>query len=79
MERTYSELFEYIISCEVKKQIEKSKPKIQERANSLAVEILAEVLSILRARDLSDFDIVEKIVCIMEKYDIDCGACHDFG
>ncbi len=27
----------------------------------------------------SDFDIVEEIVCIFEKYGIDTGACHDFG
>ena len=27
---------------------------------------------------IDDFEIVEKIVCVFEKYNIDFGGCHDF-
>ncbi len=46
-------------------------------ANTTAIKALAEIQSVLK-EDISDFDTVEKIVCIFEKYKIDAGPCHDF-
>ncbi len=46
--------------------------------NSKAIEILTEIQEILKSSDDSDFDTVEKIVCVFEKYNLDAGGCHDF-
>lgn len=48
-----------------------------EIANSTAINALAEIQEILK-KDLSDFDTVEEIVCVFEKYKLDSGSCHDF-
>lgn len=47
-------------------------------ATTVAIEILSQIQSILKNSDYSDFEIVEEIVCIFEKYKIDAGICHDF-
>ncbi len=75
----YNELLQYVIRREVEQVVSKLEYNITDKANSLATEILEEIVSVLREYELSDFDIVEKIVCIMEEYEIDCGSCHDFG
>jgi len=49
-----------------------------EIADSKAINILAEIQNIIRNENYSDFDVVEKIVCIFEKYGIDAGFRHDF-
>jgi len=49
-----------------------------EIADSKAINILAEIQNIIRNENYSDFDVVEKIVCIFEKYSIDAGFRHDF-
>lgn len=46
-------------------------------ADSKAINILAEIQNIIRNENYSDFDVVEKIVCIFEKYSIDAGFRHD--
>ena len=48
-----------------------------EIADSKAINILAEIQYIMRNENYSDFDVVEKIVCIFEKYSIDAGFRHD--
>ena len=48
-----------------------------EIADTTAIKALAEIQNIL-ASDLEDFEIVEKIVCIFEKYNLNIGGCHDF-
>lgn len=47
-------------------------------ADTTAIEMLAEIQKVIRNEDYSDFDIVEEIVCIFEKFNIDFGNCHDF-
>lgn len=47
-------------------------------ADSVAISMLAEIQSILKNEDNTDFEIVEKIVCVFNKHRIDCGTCHDF-
>ncbi len=46
---------------------------------SVTKELLKQVIKIIRNNKLSDFEIVEEIVCLFEKYDIDCNGQHDFG
>ncbi|MBQ3426118.1 MAG: hypothetical protein IJH37_03110 [Clostridia bacterium] len=48
-----------------------------EIADTTAIKALSEIQSIL-ASDLDDFEIVEKIVCVFEKYKLNAGGCHDF-
>ena len=47
-------------------------------ADTTAIKMLREIQQILKA-DEDDFMIVEKIVLLFEKYNIDCSPCHDFG
>lgn len=48
-----------------------------EIADTAAIKVLSEIQNIL-ASDIDDFEIVEKIVCVFEKYHLDFGGCHDF-
>lgn len=47
-------------------------------ADTLAICILSEIQNIIINEKLSDFEMVEEIVCIFERYNISAGACHDF-
>ncbi len=51
-------------------------PAVLERQ---AVRLLKEVQSILRRDELTDFEIVEELVCLFEHNGFDAGATHDFG
>ena len=46
-------------------------------ADTTAINALSEIKEIINS-DMSDFDAVEKIVCVFEKYKIDIGGRHDF-
>ena len=46
-------------------------------ADTTAIMALSEIQSIL-ANDIDDFEIVERIVCVFEKYKLNAGGCHDF-
>ena len=53
-------------------------------ADTVAVQVLSEIQDVLQTKsdfyDLdNDFEIVEEIVRIFEKYNLNTGACHDFG
>ena len=48
-----------------------------EIANTTAIKALAEIQEILSGDD-DDFTIVEKIVRVFERYNLDCGGQHDF-
>ena len=80
MNSLYNDLLSYILQEELKNAIENMDADIKDKMKILAIGILAEIQAVLeRHYELSDFQIVEEIVCIMERYKIDCGACHDFG
>ncbi len=49
-----------------------------EIANSTAIKALAEIQNVIMYENYSDFEMVEEIVCIFEKYKLDFGSCHDF-
>ena len=40
--------------------------------------MLSEIQKVIKNEAYSDFEAIEEIVCIFEKYDIDFGNCHDF-
>lgn len=51
--------------------------------DTIATKALKEIQSVLKRGNVvngykSDFEIVEDIVCIFEKYNINTGGCHDF-
>ena len=43
-----------------------------------ATKMLGEIQQVLVNKE-NDFEIVEDIVCIFEKYNVSAGTCHDFG
>ena len=47
-------------------------------ADTVATNMLREIQNIIRNENYSDFDAIEEIVCIFEKYNIDAGPRHDF-
>ena len=47
--------------------------------NSVALTALNEIQSVIQNTEIvDDFDVVEEIVCIFEKYNINAGWRHDF-
>ena len=52
--------------------------EISKIADTTAITILDEIKSVICNEELSDFDAVEEIVCILENNNIDCGGRHDF-
>lgn len=47
--------------------------------NSTALTVLMEIRNVIRNVKIEDdFDVVEEIVLIFEKYNIDAGSRHDF-
>lgn len=47
-------------------------------ADTTAITMIEEIQRIIKDDNYSDFEIVEEIVHIFEKYKIDSGSCHDF-
>ena len=47
-------------------------------ADTVAISMLREILSVIKDDTLSDFEIVERIITIFENKDISTGLCHDF-
>ncbi len=48
-------------------------------ADTIAINALSEIQKVIQNEDISDFDAIEEIVCIFEKYKISAGVRHDFG
>ncbi|MBR5809253.1 MAG: hypothetical protein IKY39_04025 [Clostridia bacterium] len=46
--------------------------------NSKAIKILREIKDVIHNEKLEDFEMVDEIVSIFCKYNIDIGGCHDF-
>ncbi len=47
-------------------------------ADTTAVKVLSEIQQVLHSGELDDFKVVEEIVLIFEKYNLNAGSCHDF-
>ncbi len=47
-------------------------------ADTVAINMLSEIQDIIKNEDYSDFEAIEEIVCVFEKYKIDYSSRHDF-
>ena len=47
-------------------------------ADTTAIKMLSEIQKVIKTEKYSDFDAIDEIICIFEKYNIDCGSRHDF-
>ena len=47
-------------------------------ADTIAIRMLDEIRNVIASENYSDFEAIEEIVCIFEKYNVDCGFRHDF-
>lgn len=48
-------------------------------ADTVSINVLSEIQQILKNDCISDFDAIEQIICVFEKYNLDFGSRHDFG
>lgn len=51
---------------------------VNEIANTTAIKALSEIQEIVQNDDISDFDAMEEIVCVFEKYKLSADPRHDF-
>lgn len=72
------ELLKIHISDFINSRIEDFEIDADDIANTVAIKILAEIQEIIKNDSYSDFERIEEIVCVFEKYKIDFGNCHDF-
>ena len=72
------ELLKDCISDYINSKIEDFKIDASKIADTTATQMLSEIQKVIKSESLSDFEIVEEIVCIFEKYNIDFGCQHDF-
>ena len=73
-----TELLKDHISDFVQSRIEDFEIDASQIADTTAIQMLSEIQTVIKNESYSDFDVVEKIVCIFEKYSIDSGSRHDF-
>ncbi|MBR4723231.1 MAG: hypothetical protein IK072_00665 [Clostridia bacterium] len=73
------ELLKGAICDAVTRGLEYAEIDADEIADTTAIKVLSEIKEIISDDKKSDFDIVEEIVCVFEKYNIGAGGCHDFG
>lgn len=72
------ELLKTHISDFINSRIEDFEIDADDIANTVAIKIFAEIQEIIKNDSYSDFERIEEIVCVFEKYKIDFGNCHDF-
>ena len=51
---------------------------IDKMADTTAINMIGEIQAVIMDNLKSDFDVVEEIVCIFEKYNVNAGCRHDF-
>ena len=51
---------------------------VNEIVDSTAIKALSEIQNVIQNDQISDFDAIEEIVNIFEKYNISAGSRHDF-
>ncbi|MBE7049055.1 MAG: hypothetical protein E7393_06830 [Ruminococcaceae bacterium] len=72
------ELLKNYISDFINFKIEDFEIDASQIADTTAIQMLSEIQKAIKNDDYSDFEAIEEIVCIFEKYNIDFGNCHDF-
>ena len=73
-----TELLKSYMAEFVKSEIEDFEIDASQIADTTAIQMLSKIQTVIKNESYSDFDVVEKIVCIFEKYNIDSGSRHDF-
>lgn len=72
------ELIKSYINDFINYRIEDFEINASQIADSVALQMLSEIQNIIRDENYSDFETIEEIVFIFEKYKIDFGSRHDF-
>ncbi len=72
------ELLKKYISDYINNNLENFEIDAYQIADTTAIQMLSEIQNVIQNESYSDFDAVEEIVCIFEKYNIDFGFRHDF-
>ena len=72
------ELLKEHITDFIKCRLEDFEIDASQIADTTATKMLAEIQRVIKDESYSDFDAIEEIVCIFEKYEIDAGFRHDF-
>ena len=73
-----TELLRSYIADFVKSKINDFEIDASQIADTTATKMLSEIQAVIKNENYSDFEIVDEIVCIFGKYNIDFGSCHDF-
>lgn len=73
-----------LMNAEIESIVQKHIADIILQSDNLCAKALKEIQVVLKNGNIvdgnkSDFEIVEDIVCIFEKYHLNAGGCHDFG
>ncbi len=72
------ELLRNYISDFINSKLEDFEIDASQIADTTAIQILSEIQRVIKDECYSDFETVEQIVCIFDKYNIDSGFRHDF-
>ena len=72
------ELLRNYITDFINCKIEDLEIDISQIADSTAINILSEIQKVIKNENYSDFDAIEEIICIFDKYNIDFGVRHNF-
>lgn len=62
----------------INSHIEDFEINADEIADTVAITMLSKIQEIIQNEELSDFEVVEQIVCLFEKYHLNFGGRHDF-
>lgn len=73
------ELISKTVAELVVKRLDMLEIDVSKIADTAAISALSEIQKVIQADKISDFEAVERIVCILEKYNISADARHDFG
>ncbi|MBQ8526549.1 MAG: hypothetical protein IJ460_07535 [Clostridia bacterium] len=73
IELIINEIVEIVKNC-----IENTAIDFDALIESRSVAIQKRICNIIRNEKLSDFEMVEEIVCVLEEHNISCGSCHVF-
>ncbi len=78
MNKLKNDLIKKEVARIIANNIEDLEIDIDAVADTTAINMIREIQAVL-IKNPDDFEIVEEIVCIFEKYGVSAGVCHDFG
>ena len=72
------ELLKSYISDYINSDLEDFEIDASQIVDTVATNMVREIQNIIKNENYSDFDAIEKIVCVFEKNKVDFGFRHDF-